>query len=126
MEFQKERCFTALNADELKVGSKVIAADNLTTLKENLSDLRLLKVVERVESEGWANRFMCDDGFSYSLAYLVEEPEELAKKNSILNSQLTEAKYIIRNLLRVTYGDWNYSLDWKIKAEQFLSSEVEE
>ena len=35
--------------------------------------------------------------------------------------QLTEAKEIIRNLLRVTYGEgWNYSLDWKVKAEKFL------
>ena len=35
--------------------------------------------------------------------------------------KLTEAKEIIHNLLRVTYGEgWNYSLDWKVKAEQFL------
>ena len=36
-------------------------------------------------------------------------------------NQLAEAKDIISNLLRVTYGEgWNYSLDWKVKAEQFL------
>lgn len=35
--------------------------------------------------------------------------------------QLTQAKEIIRNLLRVTYGEgWNYSLDVKVKAEDFL------
>lgn len=38
-----------------------------------------------------------------------------------LEVQLTEAKDLISNLLRVTYGEgWNYSLDWKVKAEQFL------
>lgn len=38
-----------------------------------------------------------------------------------LEVQLTEAKDLICNLLRVTYGEgWNYSLDWKVKAEQFL------
>lgn len=38
-----------------------------------------------------------------------------------LEVQLTEAKDLVRNLLRVTYGEgWNYSLDWKVKAEQFL------
>lgn len=35
--------------------------------------------------------------------------------------QLDKAKDLIRNLLRVTYGEgWNYSLDWKVKAEKFL------
>lgn len=35
--------------------------------------------------------------------------------------QLTKAKDLIRNLLRVTYGKgWNYNLDWKVKAEEFL------
>ena len=35
--------------------------------------------------------------------------------------RLTKAVSIIRNLLRVTYGDgWNYSLDAKVEAEQFL------
>ena len=35
--------------------------------------------------------------------------------------QITEAKDLIRNLLRVTYGEgWNYSLQVKVEAEQFL------
>ena len=39
--------------------------------------------------------------------------------------QLTKAKEIIKNIIRVTWGEgWNYSLDWKVKAEQFIS-EVE-
>jgi hypothetical protein len=38
--------------------------------------------------------------------------------------KLKEAKDLIRNLLRVTYGEgWNYSLDVKVKAEQFLGGE---
>ena len=37
------------------------------------------------------------------------------------NCSLYKAKDLIRNLLRVTWGEgWNYSLDWKVKAEQFL------
>ena len=33
----------------------------------------------------------------------------------------TQAKELIENIIRVTWGEgWNYSLDWKIKAEQFL------
>ena len=39
----------------------------------------------------------------------------------LTNEQLSAAKDLIRNLLRVTYGEgWNYSLDVKVKAEQFL------
>ena len=35
--------------------------------------------------------------------------------------QLTKAKDLIENIIRVTWGEgWNYSLDWKVKAEQFL------
>ena len=34
---------------------------------------------------------------------------------------LTEAKELIENIIRVTWGEgWNYSLDWKVKAEAFL------
>ena len=48
--------------------------------------------------------------------------EQLAVSNSkVFLKQLTEAKKIIKNILRVTYGEgWNYSLDWKVKAEAFL------
>ena len=37
------------------------------------------------------------------------------------NEQLTKAKELIKNIIRVTWGEgWNYGLDWKVKAEQFL------
>ena len=39
-------------------------------------------------------------------------------------NQLNEAKDIIKNIIHVTWGEgWNYSLDWKVKAEQFLKKE---
>ena len=38
-----------------------------------------------------------------------------------LNDLLTKAKDLIKNIIRVTWGEgWNYSLDWKVKAEQFI------
>ena len=50
--------------------------------------------------------------------------QAIAKCNS-LEEKLAEAKDLIRNLLRVTYGEgWNYSLDWKVKAEEFLKESV--
>lgn len=40
--------------------------------------------------------------------------------------QLTKAKELLKNIIKVTWGEgWNYSLDWKVKAEQFLK-EIEE
>ena len=79
MEFQKERCFTALNADELKVGSKVIVADTLDDLKSRVRESdtsnwsgRLLSVFP----EDCQYRFQFEDENKYALAYLVEEPEE--------------------------------------------------
>ena len=51
------------------------------------------------------------------IAALSRKVYDLQKQSD----QLTEAKEIIKNILRVTYGEgWNYSLDWKVKAEAFL------
>lgn len=54
----------------------------------------------------------------------LAQNEQYEKDLMDFNDKLTEAKDLIRNLLRVTYGEgWNYSLDWKVKAEQFLKEE---
>ena len=51
------------------------------------------------------------------IAALSRKVYDLQKQSD----QLTEAKEIIKNIIRVTWGEgWNYSLDWKVKAEQFL------
>lgn len=76
MEFDKSKVYTMLNADELKVGSKVIVGDNLLELKECVLKHRLPKVIKKVEPEDNEHRFLCDDSFHYALAYLVSEPLE--------------------------------------------------
>lgn len=54
-----------------------------------------------------------------------QTPWKDIKDKSELIGKLTKAKEIIRNIIRVTWGEgWNYSLEWKVKAEQFLK-EVE-
>lgn len=53
------------------------------------------------------------------LGKLLKEQTETTIK---IDNQLTKAKELIENIIRVTWGEgWNYSLDWKVKAEQFLS-----
>lgn len=75
MEFLKERVYTAVNADELEIGSKVIMASDLTTLKCYVRDRYGVTELQRVRNEDWIARFEAD-GMCYALCYLIEEPEE--------------------------------------------------
>lgn len=52
----------------------------------------------------------CNDGLQDLLSNDIDTLEQLIK-----------AKQIIKNIIRVTWSEgWNYSLDWKVKAEQFI------
>lgn len=75
MEFDKSRVYTALNADELKVGSKVIVANNIALLKGFLND-EVVHTLEQIKGENYSLRFVIDNGATYLFAYLIEEPEE--------------------------------------------------
>lgn len=56
----------------------------------------------------------------------VQKANDEAYARTLQTMQLTKAKELIENIIRVTWGEgWNYSLDWKVKAEAFLNSEVE-
>ena len=76
MEFDKSRVYTAVNADELKIGSKCIFADTICNLREqvqreNYQDcIFLLRCIRGDDS---AYRF--DDGERlFSFVYLIEPP----------------------------------------------------
>lgn len=75
MEFDKSRVYTALNADELKIGSKIIFADNLLGLKQNVKRNNIT-ILSEIRDESNLSRFKVEDGRTWNLAYLVEEPEE--------------------------------------------------
>ena len=54
-------------------------------------------------------------------AELKKRNGELAGQKASLERWLGEAKGIIKNIIRVTWGEgWNYSLEWKVRAENFL------
>ena len=91
MEFDKSRIYTAVNADELKVGSKVIVANNLGTLKARVEDFReecsdeSLDTVFCISASTEQDRFRISTGCrgewrAYNLAYLVLAPEEKGLK----------------------------------------------
>ena len=53
---------------------------------------------------------------------LEQQIKQIEKVSDYNADQLTKAKEIIKNIIGVTWGEgWNYSLDWKVKAEEFLS-----
>lgn len=82
MKFDKSKIYTAVNADEVKVGSKGYFADNLTDLKALVADESADRFNEILHINPSDNnyRFSFSAGNNYALFYLVEEPETTPKE----------------------------------------------
>ena len=76
MEFDKSKVYTALNADELKIGSKVITADSITVLKDYVCDHRNISELITIRDESSTYRFIARGFAANAFCYLVSEPEE--------------------------------------------------
>ena len=76
MEFDKSKVYTALNADELKVGSKVICANNIDSLKCKVLDGCDILEIKNILEESYERRFQLTVKGVYPFAYLISEPEE--------------------------------------------------
>ena len=81
MEFDKSRVYTAVNADELKVGSKCIFADDLRELRRLVSIEDTSQVLIAIKGESCKYRFEqakadCMGDTLFALAYLIEPPAE--------------------------------------------------
>ena len=74
MEFDNSKVYTALNADELEIGSKVTVANDLAHLKVFVRN-DFICTLEKVLDEESTCRFVANEGAPYSLAYLVSEPD---------------------------------------------------
>ena len=76
MEFDKSRVYTAVNADELQIGSRCIFADTMDELKIKLRNVEdYVDTLDVVCSDREAERF-CSRNATYFLAYLIEPPDE--------------------------------------------------
>lgn len=76
MEFNKTKVFTALNASEVKVGSKGYGSDTIEDLKNKvITGGKLLELAE-IRGEDSILRFIDTLHQSYALFYFVEEPKE--------------------------------------------------
>lgn len=81
MEFDKSRVYTALNAEELKVGDKVYVADNPCDLELDVKNERDIAVIQEIYPRNTTARFrvrFCHSEWydEYCLAYLVERAKE--------------------------------------------------
>ena len=74
MEFDINKVYTALNAEEVRDGSKVALADTLKDLKEDVRD-ECFDTLESVRDEDQSERFVRKGGIAFALCYLVDEPQ---------------------------------------------------
>lgn len=75
MEFDKSRCYSALNADELRAGDKVIVSDCLRFLRQDVKEGGDIETLKEVLDESHLQRFKVMDDLEWGLAYLVERKE---------------------------------------------------
>lgn len=76
MWFDKSKIFTAVNADEVKIGSKGFTGSTLIELKEQVGNNSEPTEIVQIRGEDWAKRFETSDNAFVGLFYLVEEPKE--------------------------------------------------
>lgn len=79
MEFDKAKVYTALNADELKVGSKVIIGNTIDALRNRVQNGTTPLTLSEIKSDCYEKRFKVkeyEEDRTFSFIYLVSEPEE--------------------------------------------------
>lgn len=74
MKFDKSRIYTAVNADELKIGSKCMFADSLGELRSYVECDCTEGVLKGIEDEHEEERFKSEQDSLWHLAYLIEPP----------------------------------------------------
>lgn len=123
MEFDKSRVYTALNADELKVGSKVICATCLANLKEYVADyfnegVDNTCIITSILDETYRDRFQTDINNS-PFVYLVSEPEE--KKLKWTDLKVGDIVQCGDNVSMITTINSNSSTSIHIYAYDWIS-----
>ena len=74
MEFNENLVFTSLNADKLSPGDKVILANTMANLREDVERGVNIQTLREVHGEDCLSRFIGKDGW-FPLAYLYERAE---------------------------------------------------
>ena len=82
MEFDMSRIYTAVNADELTVGSICFFESSVGDLRKMVAGTYnncCAQVLKEVRPDIWGCRFVNNDGEAYPLAYLLEQPNDKTK-----------------------------------------------
>ena len=99
---------------------------------ENIKEITELKAQIKVLEQNLEDTEICNKALEIQRADLKKKnkwySEQVCfKECSEVWGQLEQAKQIIKNIIRVTWGEgWNYSLDVKVKAEQFIKEQENE
>jgi len=82
MKFDKSRIYTAVNANELKSGDKVIVSNNLYLLIEKVKERskEFIRKIREIKPNYYESRFQITTGEMFILAYLIERAEASDKK----------------------------------------------
>lgn len=127
MEFDKSKVYTALNADELKIGSMVIAADTLKNLKDKVEAGGYETELYDIKDDCNIYRFNVGKGITsqlFALAYLVEEPAKLKwtdlKVGDVIRKDTQESMVLAidrsknthAHILTCGYKDYSTDLFW--------------
>ena len=95
MEFDKSKVYTAVNADELQIGSKCIFADTVKGLRRKVEeDTYRVETFYRLHNDGGDDLFVGND-CAYCYAYLIESPNEPKYKSfsNMENLKKSAVKY---------------------------------
>jgi hypothetical protein len=91
MEFNKSKVYTALNADEVKIGSKGYFADTIHSLRSQAQTETIeLMTLTKITPDYSMSRF-CTDSVSFVYFYLVEEPKEKKFRPYATEEEIMEA-----------------------------------
>ena len=107
MEFDKSKVYTALNADELKVGDKCIFANNLDSLKCKVEEGTDIRPIIQILNDSYERRFKTEVRGEYPFAYFISEPEE------------TWIAYVCRRVCKEPYLTSCRSDRWESVKEEY-------
>lgn len=122
MEFDKTKIYTAVNADEVKVGSKGYFADSLAYLRRQIEENRTVEQVKEIIADSNPCRFVSENRGEevFQLFYLVKTSKESCRPYGV--SELK--KYIVHGNTGEDYCTDAYTIfgifDSEEEAEQFI------
>lgn len=130
MEFDKSRVYTALNADEIKIGSNVIVASNIGDLKGrvalyNEGNDRFVTVITSIQDERYADRFVIGTvtdkyvSTNWPFAYLVSEPDAIRCADLNIGDVVTDgiSELMVLGVDRVNDEVFLPRLEWVSDAD---------